>query len=184
MVNLTFITGNQNKADYLAAFLGIPLAHTKIDLDEIQSLSLSEIVTHKAKQAFDIIQKPVLVEDASLEFAALGGLPGPFIKFFVEQISLEKVCDMIGDDSRAATARSTFGYYDGTTLKLIQGSLDGSIALRPAGDGGYGWDTLFIPKGSSQTQAQLSPEEYRANYEKIKGLKKLKQFIGSIETDQ
>ncbi len=66
MAHITFITGNQNKADYLSKFLDISLAHCKIDLDEIQSLSLSEIVEHKVKQAYSIIKKPVLVEDTSL----------------------------------------------------------------------------------------------------------------------
>lgn len=72
---VTFITGNQNKADYLAKYLGFPVAHQKIHLDELQSLSLREIVEHKVKQAYDIIKKPVLVEDVSLEFSALGRLP-------------------------------------------------------------------------------------------------------------
>ncbi len=53
---LTFITGNQHKADYLAKYLGIEIAHRKIDLDELQSLDLHEIVTHKVKQAYDIVR--------------------------------------------------------------------------------------------------------------------------------
>jgi hypothetical protein len=36
--------------------LGIDIAHRKIDLDEIQSLDLNEIVTHKVKQAYAIVQ--------------------------------------------------------------------------------------------------------------------------------
>jgi inosine triphosphate pyrophosphatase len=53
---ITFITGNQHKADYLANHLGREIAHQKIDLDEIQSLDLSEIVRHKVKQAYEIVQ--------------------------------------------------------------------------------------------------------------------------------
>ncbi len=71
MVNVTFITGNQKKADYLAKYLGFSVNHVKIDLDEIQSLSLQEIVTHKVKQAYEKVQSPVIVEDVSLEFEAL-----------------------------------------------------------------------------------------------------------------
>ena len=91
-----FITGNQNKADYLAETLGIELAHQKIDLDEIQSTNPLEIVEHKVKQAYGIIQQPVLVEDVSLVFNALNGLPGPFIKFFVDaENGLENLCRML-----------------------------------------------------------------------------------------
>ena len=47
----------------------------KLDLDEIQSLDLREIVEHKVRQAYEKCGKPVLVENASLEFTALGRLP-------------------------------------------------------------------------------------------------------------
>lgn len=51
------------------------MLHEKIDLDEIQSLDLREIVEHKVRQAFEKTGKPVLVEDTSLRFEALGNLP-------------------------------------------------------------------------------------------------------------
>lgn len=79
--NITFITGNQFKADYLAKYLGFSVDHHKLDLDEIQSLDLHKIVEHKVKQAYDILESPVLVEDVSLEFKALGGLPGAVYPF-------------------------------------------------------------------------------------------------------
>lgn len=82
MKQVTFITGNQNKADYLAKFLGIEIKHQKVDVDEVQSLSLQEIVEYKVRRAYEIVQGPVLVEDVGLEFKALGGLPGPFVSSF------------------------------------------------------------------------------------------------------
>jgi inosine triphosphate pyrophosphatase len=104
MTHPVFITGNQNKADYLAKTLGIELEHQKIDLDEIQSVNPLAIVEHKVRQAYNIIQKPVLVEDVSLVFNALDGLPGPFIKFFVDaENGLENLCHMLdGFDDRSA----------------------------------------------------------------------------------
>jgi inosine/xanthosine triphosphate pyrophosphatase family protein len=63
MQTIIFITGNQKKADYLAKYLGLSIEHEKIDLDEIQSLDLREIVEHKVKQAYAKVGKPVLVED-------------------------------------------------------------------------------------------------------------------------
>lgn len=88
-----FITGNQNKADYLSRQLGVLLEHQKIDLDEIQSTDLHAIVAHKLEQAYAVCQQPVLVEDVSLVFNALGDLPGPYIKWFVENAGAE-ACDM------------------------------------------------------------------------------------------
>ncbi|MEX0917047.1 MAG: non-canonical purine NTP pyrophosphatase [Candidatus Paceibacterota bacterium] len=42
-------------------------------MDEIQSLNLKEIVEHKVRQAYELIRKPVIVEDVALGFAALVG---------------------------------------------------------------------------------------------------------------
>ena len=55
MNKITFITGNQSKADYFAKYLGISVDHRKVELDEIQSLNLREIVEHKVKQAYKIV---------------------------------------------------------------------------------------------------------------------------------
>ena len=172
MTDVTFITGNQKKADYLSKYLGYPVDHVKVDLDEIQSLDLKEIVEHKVRQAYEKIQKPVIVEDVSLEFEALGGLPGPFIRFFVDQVPFETICSMIGGQTRRATAKCVFGYYDGEELKSFEGSLGGSIAEAPAGDNGFGWDKIFIPDGYTVTRAQLSEEDDQKTYVQINLLRR------------
>ena len=179
----TFITGNQNKADYLAKMLGIKLGHYKVDLDEVQSTSLEEIVTHKVKQAYDILREPVLVEDVALGFDALGGLPGPFIKFFVEaDEGLEKLCRMLDSfDTRAAEAACVFGYYDGEQLELFRGSLRGEIAEHPRGENGFGWDKIFIPDGyGDKTRAELSPSDDAKTYATIKPFYELREFLNTL----
>ncbi len=175
--DITFITGNQAKADYLAKYLGFPVTHIKLDLDEIQSLDLKEIVEHKVRQAYEKVKGPVIVEDVSLEFEALSGLPGPFIRFFVDKIPFETICSMINGRTRKATARCVFGYYDGETLKLFEGMLDGNIAETPEGEKGYGWDKLFIPEGYTVTRAQLSEEDDQKTYLQIKPFAELKKFL-------
>ena len=181
MKKVTFITGNQGKADYLAAYLGFPVLHKKIDLDEIQSLDLREIVEHKVRQAYKIARRPVLVEDVSLEFHALGKLPGPFIRFFVDSVPFEKICAMISGKDRGATARCVFGYYDGKTLQLLEGKMDGTIAKKPAGKNGFGWDRIFIPEGYAITRAQMNETDDKRTYLKVKPLSKLKKFLRGLE---
>ncbi len=72
---ITFITGNPKKAEYLSKYLSFPILHEKIKLDEIQSTDLREIVEHKVRQAYDRMKSPVLVEDVSLVFEEFGKLP-------------------------------------------------------------------------------------------------------------
>lgn len=179
MATITFITGNQGKADYLSKFLGYPIEHKKLDLEEIQTMDLREIVKHKARQAYNSVKTPIVVEDVSLEFEALGGLPGPFIRFFVEKVPFELICSMLEDQSRRAVARCVMAYYDGDNLKLFEGSLGGEIAVNPAGEGGYGWDKIFIPEGYDVTRAELSEEDDKKTYLKIKPLGDLKEYLES-----
>ncbi len=178
-MSLYFITGNQKKADYLAKFLGFPIEHIKLDLDEIQSLNLKEIVEHKARQAYQKVGQPVVVEDVSLEFEALGGLPGPFVKFFLEKMSLLEICSLLNRKKRDAVARAVFGYFDGEDLQLFEGQLVGRIAEKPAGEGGFGWDQIFIPEGFTITRAELNEEQDQETYLKYKPFAQLKQFLAS-----
>lgn len=178
-----FITGNQHKADYLAKLLGIQLEHRKIELDEIQSVSLDEIVIHKVKQAYAIAGCPVLVEDVSLGFNALNGLPGPFIKFFVEsENGLEKLCRMLdGFDDRRARGECIFGYYDGERLELLRGTIDGKISMHPKGEAGFGWDKIFCPDGyDDMTRAELLPVQHDKVYQTIKPIEKLRDLLSSL----
>ena len=175
-----FITGNQDKANYLSNMLGVSLEHQKVDLDEIQSTSLEEIVTHKVRQAYDLVGKPVLVEDVSLGFDALNGLPVPFIKFFIETPDgLEKLCRMLdGFEDRGATAACVFGYYDGRDVRLFRGELLGSIAKHPRGSGGFGFDKILEPNGyGGRTRAELTPEEDEQTYTTIKPFAHLREFL-------
>ncbi len=177
MTRVTLITGNQDKADNIAKYLGLPLDHQKVDLDELQSLDLEYIVTHKARQAFEIIQKPALVEDICLEFSAFGRLPGPFIRYFVDEVPLETICRMLDGFERTAVARCTFGYCDGGDPVLFSGTLMGTIAEHPAGANGFGWDGIFIPEGYSTTRAELDAADYEAVYRKLRPFDALKQFL-------
>lgn len=183
MSKVTFITGNQNKADYLARLLGMEIDHQKVDLDEIQSTNLESIVERKVKQAYEIVKAPVLVDDVALGFTALNGLPGPFVRYFVElPDGLEKLCRMLdGFSDRTARATCTMGYYDGEQLKLFTGGLDGCIANQPRGSGGFGWDKIFCPDGyDGKTRAELIVEEDEATYRSIKPIAAVREYLQSI----
>ena len=177
MKEITFITGNQSKADKMALYLDMPIKHVNIDLDEIQSLNLREVVEHKAKQAYERVKSPVVVEDTSLEFTVFGRLPGTFIKFFLEELPGEKICALLDGKDRSATARCVIAYYDGENAVLFEGELKGRIAEKPAGESGFGWDKIFIPEGHTVTRASLSDEDYKPTYLKVKPILELKEFL-------
>ena len=177
-----FITGNQSKADYLSRQLGVTLKHRKIDLLELQSTDLHEIVAHKLQQAYDICQQSVLVEDVSLAFNALGDLPGPYIKWFVTHAGDEACCKMLdGFADRGAVIRCTFGYYDGQRMRFFDSELPGTIAPEPRGENGFGFDRFFMNQGYTITRAEMSQAENERTYaEDMKPFRKVRDFIKTL----
>lgn len=177
-----FITGNQSKADYLSRQLGIQLEHRKVELDEIQSTDLHIIVAHKLRQAYAKCLSPVLVEDVSLSFNALGDLPGPYIKWFIEHAGDEACCKMLdGFSDRSAIIRCTYGYYDGERMEFFDSELPGIIADRPRGDNGFGFDRIFINDGYDVTRAEMSQQENERTYaEMMKPFAKVRAFVRTL----
>jgi len=177
--NITFITGNQAKVAQVATILGINLKHQKIDLDEIQSLDLEKIVKDKAKRAFDIVQTPVLVEDVSLKYTALGNLPGPLIRWFLEELGNKGLCRLINhyNKDRSATAEVSYCLYNGKDFKIFKGSVEGRVAAHPRGETNFGWNPVFIPNGSTQTWAEMEGTDQGSSSMRKIALDKMKQYL-------
>lgn len=177
MEHITFVTGNKGKAAYFERLLQIPVNVAAIDLDEIQSLDLHAIVEHKARQAYEKMKSPVIVDDAGIEFEAFGKLPGPFIKFFEKEIGFESMCRLLDGKSRRAIARTVIGYCDETGVTIFEGSLGGEIAERPVEGRGFGFDCIFIPDGYTTTRSQLSDEDDEKTYLQIKPIDAVRTFL-------
>lgn len=177
-----FITGNQNKADYLSRQLGVAIEHQKVELIELQSTDLHTIVEHKLRQAYAVVGRPVLVEDVGLSFTALGDLPGPYIKWFVEHAGGEACCRMLdGFSDRGAIIRCTFGYFDGEQIEFFDSESRGTISDHPRGENGFGFDTFFINEGYTITRAEMSQEENERTYATtMKPFAKVKIFMESL----
>lgn len=160
MKKITFITGNEGKTAELSRLLGFSLDHKKIELDEIQELDLEKLIRNKALSAFALIKSPVLVEDTSLTFEALGKMPGPFIKWFLKEMGNEGLCTLLNAfTNRRALFTSMFAYHDGNEMKLFSKSISGTISNKPKGNNGFGWDAIFIPTGATKTRAEMTHKE-------------------------
>jgi len=178
MKTITFITGNQHKADFLARNLGQPVTHHKLDLDELQSLDRHAVAEHKVRQAYGILKSPVLIDDSALMFDAMGRLPGTFIKSFLDEIGLDGLCRLAASlDNPAATAIVSYALFDGKTLHLFEGTVHGRIAKKPKGHGGHGFDPIFINDGQDKTRAEMTQAERDLASARFKALQKLKIYL-------
>jgi inosine triphosphate pyrophosphatase len=156
---ITLVTGNAHKLEQWQRMFptDITLEAVDIDLVEIQSFDPKVIVEDKAKRAYEQLQKPVMVEDVSAGIDHLNGLPGPFIKYFEQQLGKE-VLYILAGKTCPATVICTTAYFDGSTLLFGQGIVHG-LVVAARGDSGFGFDYVFQPDGTTKTRAEMSPEE-------------------------
>jgi non-canonical purine NTP pyrophosphatase (RdgB/HAM1 family) len=173
---MILVTGNHNKLKEFENILGMKLEHSEIDLDEIQSIEVREVAEHKAKQAFDILKQPVIVDDTGLYFEEFNGFPGALVKFLIKKVSLDKICSLI-KVNRRAVAITCISYCDGKEVKSFIGETDGEIINSPRGSNGFGWDPIFMPKGYDKTFAELDSETKTNNFMRKEAVEKLKSFI-------
>ncbi|CAG7920008.1 unnamed protein product [Penicillium olsonii] len=154
LTKLNFITGNKNKLLEVRAILGnvIEVDSQAVEVPEIQG-TIEEIAKEKAKRAAEAINGPALTEDTALEFRALKGLPGPYIKHFMEALGHEGLNKMLdGFEDRTAEAVCTFAFCRGPGEEpiIFQGRTEASPT-------NFGWDPIFEYDGK-QTYAEMDKE--------------------------
>jgi XTP/dITP diphosphohydrolase len=154
-----FVTGRAEKARE-AERLGFRFERVDLDLAEPQALDPAEIVESKAREAFGKHGRPVVVEDSGLAIKAWNGFPGALVKWLEKSAGLEAMARMLDRfPDRSATATCAVAYFDGERVFTAGGEVSGAIATTPRGEGGVGWDALYIPDGSDRTFAEMSGEE-------------------------
>lgn len=178
-MKITFVTGNEFKAKETEEILEFDLEVSKIDLDEIQELDLEKVALHKLTQAYEILKKPVMIDDVSFEVHAWNGFPGPLIKWMLKAGDgpglLLKLLE--GEKDRSATAKLAIGFHDGTMPRIFFGESKGEVAHEIRGNNGFGWDRVFVPDGQTQTFAEMPSELKNSISHRGRALKKLHDFL-------
>ncbi|SRR6056297_69957 len=177
-MSLYFITGNKNKFKEIKSMLP-NLERLNIDLPEIQSMDSREIIKEKLLSALKHKKAKFIVEDTSLYLDCLNGLPGPFIKWFLDTIGNKGLFEIAKKFSnQKAKAQTIIGYTNGTDIYYFEGSIDGKIVF-PKEKTNFGWDPIFQPSGYSKSFAELSREEKNKISMRKIAVSKLKKFINN-----
>jgi len=180
--SITFVTGNPGKLREVIAILGNDLPFTitnnDIDLPEFQGTA-SEIAIEKCKLAAEKMNGPVMCEDVSLCFNALGGLPGPYIKWFLKNsgpAGLEVL--LKGFEDKTAYAQCVFAFCSGpgAEVQLFDGRTNGVI-VPPRGSNAFGWDPIFQPEGFATTFAEMDTDTKNSISHRKKALEELKAYL-------
>lgn len=170
---IAFVTGNPDKLEEArriwagaAGGEAVPsLEAVELDLPEIQSLDLLEVLRAKGAEAYRRLRRPLVVEETGFEIDAFGGFPGPLVKWMLRALGPEgmaraalTVAEREGKTG-AAVARCMALYLDGGREVVGEGVERGTLVLPGRGDQGFGWDPVFLPEGESRTYGELPPAE-------------------------
>jgi len=176
-----FITGNRFKfleAEIVAKEYGFTLTLLSYPKLEIQATDLRKIVLFSLAELIGRLDnRPIVVEDSGLFIEALKGFPGPYSSYVYKSIGCKGILKLLKDvpPPRRATFRSCVAYHDGSgNILITEGICEGFISTDERGKGGFGFDPIFMPKGSGgRTFAEMSPNEKNRYSHRAKAFREL-----------
>ncbi len=151
------VTGNPNKSREVERILGFRPETAAIDLPEVQSLDILEVLEAKGEAAWALLGRPLVVEETGFCLAAMGGFPGPLVKWMLQAMGpagIAQAAHRLGNTR--ASAHCALLFRDASGSAHAEGVAEGSLVLEGRGKRGFGWDPFFVPAGRTKTYAELS----------------------------
>lgn len=182
MKTIYFITGNKGKFSEVKEklkTLDVEIIQKDIGYPEVQADSLEEVVRYGIEHIREKFSNPFIIEDAGLFINALEGFPGVYSKYVFFTIGCKGILKLLEDRrKRTAVFRSVYAYSEPKKEPtLFIGECIGTIAAKEKGEGGFGYDPIFISKGESRTFAEMSISEKNMFSHRGKALDKLVDFL-------
>lgn len=184
-----FATNNAHKLREIKAMLP----------SNIEILSLEEINCHveipetadtlegnaqiKARYVYEHYGLDCFADDTGLEVEALNGAPGVHTARYAgdshdTEANIDKLlAEMNGKTNRKAKFRTVIALIEKGEEHLFEGVLEGEIAEKRCGDNGFGYDPVFIPRGTGKTFAELGPDTKNKISHRALAVAKLVDFI-------
>ncbi|MBP2133383.1 XTP/dITP diphosphohydrolase [Methanomicrobium sp. W14] len=159
-MDITVVTGNPNKVLEVASFFeGVAdVVHVKMDLEEIKSSDVGVVAEKKAETAYEIMKKPLIVDDTGFYIQKLNGFPGAHAAYVLDTIGVEGILKLMdGITDRSSYFETAIAYADNEGVFVFKGRVDGNVALKPRGSEGFGYDPVFETGG--KTFAEISVSE-------------------------
>jgi len=153
------------------------------DIPETQN-TIEGNAEQKARYVFERLKMPCLADDSGLEMNALNGEPGVRSARYAgahgnsaENIRL-LLKKLEGVEDRSARFKCVLAYIDNAgDLHLFEGIVNGTLLTETRGQGGFGYDPLFVPDGHTRTFAEMADEEKNAISHRANALRKFTEFL-------
>lgn len=189
MKNIVFATNNKNKLREIRDIVG----------SKYNILSLSDINCHEdIPETADTIEGNALLkarfvkekygydcfaDDTGLEVEALGNRPGVYsARFAGEDCNSENninklLSELEGIENRKARFRTVIALIKGENEEEFEGVIYGNISHERHGEGGFGYDKVFVPENYEKTFAEMLPEEKNSISHRAKATRLLIEYL-------
>jgi XTP/dITP diphosphohydrolase len=152
-------------------------------LEENSALKAREVWEWLVQQDLSAGVDGVFADDTGLEIVALGGLPGVRTARWAGDDAVDvnnrqkALRELLGKADRSARFRTVVTLIMGGEMQQVEGIVNGRIAQQEEGEGGFGYDPVFIPEGYDKTFASLSAEIKNSISHRGRALEALKEVI-------
>lgn len=204
-MKLLFATANKNKLREAAEILGdmvqvISPSELNINADvEETGETLQDNSILKARTLYDLSSLDCFADDTGLEVEVLNGAPGVMTARYAACFPggalphdseanmnrlLEELSEYSSPESRRARFRTVITLiYEGRQY-CFEGIVSGTIAQGKAGNGGFGYDPIFIPDGfGGRTMAEISEDKKNAISHRGRALRAMAEFLSTVRED-
>ncbi|GAB4583576.1 RdgB/HAM1 family non-canonical purine NTP pyrophosphatase [Nocardia sp. IFM 10818] len=153
--------------------------------------TFEENAVAKARDGYAATGLPCIADDSGIAVDALNGMPGVLSARWSgahgndeanNALLLAQLGD-VPDDRRGARFVSACALVADGTEVIVRGEWPGAIARKPVGDGGFGYDPLFVPEGGTASAAQLTPAEKDAASHRGRALRQLLPALKALAAD-
>jgi non-canonical purine NTP pyrophosphatase, rdgB/HAM1 family len=192
-MKLVFATHNEHKLNEVQRML--PKEITLLTLDEIgcfedipetsntiEGNAIQKALYIKEKYGYD-----TFADDTGLEVAALDNAPGVYSARYAGEAKDNEanidllLANMKGKQERQAQFKTIFALCLGEDLHTFEGIVRGEITHERKGEGGFGYDAVFLPEGYANTFAQMSADQKNSISHRGRALQKLTAFLKEVE---
>ena len=184
---IVFATNNAHKLEEVAAILGdgfevLSLREIGCDTDIPET---SDTFAGNAMQKASFVKEhygyDCFADDSGLEVDILDGAPGVYSARYSgggSEANMDKLLlNLTGKSERGAQFRTVVALLIGKESHLFEGIVRGTIIEERRGEGGFGYDPIFVPKGYEQTFAELGSEVKNSISHRAKAVKQLAEYL-------
>jgi len=182
-MKIAFITTNKHKFREVREILEdypVELEHTDLEYEENHDASLENIAKTAAQKLASQLNKPVILEDTGLFFAAYNNFPGALPKFVFYSLGYQGIFKLLAGVSRQAHFKTVAAFCrPGGKPVLFEGIMHGQITpeVHNANKDVMPYDKIFIPQGKTKTISDMTLEEKNTFSQRAQAFRKFGEYI-------